>query len=202
MIEKNITMTTTCFTEQEANIIAEENLGLIHHIIKTLNIKDFDYADLYDAGLFGYTKAIKSFDKNRNTQFSTYACNCIRNEILAQMKKEMKHISNDISLNKQIATNGNNKDLLVRDIIEDDSLKLNHIEDIMIEDDTQKKIMRALAKLDESEQFVIKHRYGIIGCKEMLQTEIAQTLNMSQANVSKLEKSGLKKLKLFISLYK
>lgn len=196
---------TNYFTKQEAEIVANENLGLIHHIIGTLNISDYDYSDLYDAGLFGYTKAIKSFNKDKNVQFSTYACNCIRNEILAQMKKDMKHISNDVSLHKEVSIktgNGNNKDLLLKDIVEDPTSKISKAEDVMIADDNIKRIKRALVRLDDDEQFVIKHRFGILGCQEMKQKDLAKIMNMSQANISKLEQSGLKKMKLFISLYK
>lgn len=196
--------TTNYFTKKEAEIIANENLGLIHHIIGTLNISDYDYTDLYDAGLFGYTKAIQSFDKGRNVQFSTYACNCIRNEILAQMKKDMNHISNDVSLHQPLSTSGtgNEHDLFIEDIVEDPYSKIRKTEDKMIACETQNRIEKALIRLTDDEQFVIKHRFGILGYPEMKQKEIAKILKMSQANVSKLEQSGLKKLKLFLSLYK
>ena len=58
------------FTKDEAEEIAKENIGLIHHIIGTLNCTNFDYTELYDAGLFGYAKAINSFNKNKEILFS------------------------------------------------------------------------------------------------------------------------------------
>ena len=47
---------------------------------------------------------------------------------------------------------------------------------------------------------MIKYRFGLFGCDELYQRDIAKILNMSQANVSKLEKTGLKKLKFYIAL--
>lgn len=200
MEEKKIEFATVHFTEEEAEHIAGENLGLVHHIIGTLNITDFDYSDLYDAGIFGYAKAIKTFDKSKSTKFSTYACNCIRNEIVIHIKKERKHLVNDISLNKQVAMNNNNRELIVEDIVEDKNCKLGKVEDTMMADETRRRISRAINRLDIDEQLVIKYRFGLFGCDELYQRDIAKILNMSQANVSKLEKIGLKKLKFYIAL--
>lgn len=185
------------FTKEEAEEIAKENMGLIHHIIGTLNYANFDYTELYDVGMYGYAKAIKSFNKNKDTQFSTYACNCIRNEIIFYMKREMRHLANDISLNKQISE-GDHKDLLLEDIIEDEFSEINKIEKIMINDDNCKFIKKALLKLSNEEQFVITKRYGILGYNKMKQKDIATELNISQASVSKIEKTALKKLSFYL----
>ena len=185
------------FTKEEAEEIAKENMGLIHHIIGTLNYANFDYTELYDVGMYGYAKAIKSFNKNKDTQFSTYACNCIRNEIIFYMKREMRHLANDISLSKQISE-GDHKDLLLEDIIEDEFSEINKIEKIMINDDNCKFIKKALLKLSNEEQFVITKRYGILGNNKMKQKDIATELNISQASVSKIEKTALQKLSFYL----
>ena len=138
---------TVLFTEEEAEKIATENIGLIHHIIGTLSYNNFDYTELYDVGLYGYAKAIKSFNKKKDILFSTYACNCIRNEILLFIKKETKHLVNDISLNKQIA-NGDHKNLLLEDIITDDNSYINNVEKLMINEDTCKILKKVIKNLD------------------------------------------------------
>lgn len=185
------------FTEEEAEKIAKENIGLIHHIIGTLNYNNFDYTELYDVGLYGYAKAIKSFNKNKDILFSTYACNCIRNEILLFIKKETKHLVNDVSLNKQIA-NGDHKDLLLEDIITDDNSYINNVEKLMINEDTCRILKKVIENLDYDEQFVVCHRYGILGYKQMKQKEIGNILNISQASVSKIEKTSLKKMSFYL----
>ena len=196
-MEENILEKDLTFTKEEAEEIAKENIGLVHHIIGTLNSANFDYIELYDAGLYGYAKAIKSFKKNKETLFSTYACNCIRNEILFYMKKEMKHITNDISLNKQIS-NGDHKDLILEDILVDEYCELNKVEKIMINDDNAKHIRTAVDKLTNEEKFVICYRYGILGYPQLKQKEIAKQLNVSQASISKIEKNSLKKLYFYL----
>ena len=109
----------------------------------------------------------------------------------------MKHISNNISLSKEIS-DGDHKSLLLEDIITDDENKLNKIEDLMIDSENKNIILNAIKRLDKDEQFVIYHRYGINGAKIMLQKDIAKEINMSQANISKLERSSLKKLRLYL----
>lgn len=49
--------------------------------------------------------------------------------------------------------------------------------------------------LSDREKEIITRRYGLMGQKEMTQREIAEKLGISRSYVSRIEKSGLKKLK-------
>ena len=49
--------------------------------------------------------------------------------------------------------------------------------------------------LDTREKTIICYRYGIGGCKELTQHEIAQKLNISRSYVSRIEKAALLKLR-------
>ncbi len=42
-----------------------------------------EYDDLLQEGLLGLLSAVKSFNSNSNTEFSAYACVCIRNRIIS-----------------------------------------------------------------------------------------------------------------------
>ena len=53
--------------------------------------------------------------------------------------------------------------------------------------------------LTENEAYIIKNRYGIGDIKPKTQKEIADEINMSQANVSKLEKGITDKIKKIMS---
>ena len=188
------------FTEEEAEKVAEENIGLVHHILGGLNCTDFDYTELYDVGMFGYAKAIKSFNKQKNIAFSTYACNCIRNEIIFYMNKEKKHIVNDISLNKPVTT-GKQKDLLLEEIITEDSIDVNKTERKIINIDNYNYVKDAVEKLTDEEKKVICHRFGILGFKELKQKELAKEMKLSQATISKIERASMKKLSIYLLKY-
>jgi RNA polymerase sigma factor (sigma-70 family) len=65
--------------------IYEENKGLINNVIAILftndEIRHLGKDDLFQEGSIGLLKAIRSFDKNKAVEFSTYATICIRNEM-------------------------------------------------------------------------------------------------------------------------
>ena len=69
----------------------------------------------------GITKAAKTYKASLNNKFSTYAYQCIKNEILQYIKDNKKH-SNTISIYSNI-----NNDCELQDIIPD---KINVIEEM------------------------------------------------------------------------
>jgi len=187
----------TYFTEEEAEDIAAENFGLIHFMINKLPTNDIDYDDLFDAGQYGYAKAIKTFDKSKNIVFSTYACHCIRNELIACLKKEQSHVYNTISLQKDISTD-DGKTLELEEIISNEYQCKHEFEDHLNKAANTEIIMTAIGKLTPEEQRLILHRFGLGGKDELLQKDIADSMSMSQANISKMEKRCFKKLKFFL----
>ncbi|MGN0973567.1 MAG: sigma-70 family RNA polymerase sigma factor [Bacilli bacterium] len=76
---------------------------LIYSIIKKYS-NYYDKDDLYQVAIIGLDKAYKSYKREENTKFSTYAYNWIRWEILDYIRKDRSiKISKDvISLNKKI----------------------------------------------------------------------------------------------------
>lgn len=63
------------------NVLAEENLGLVHLCANRFRGKGIEYDDLYGAGCVGLVKASAAFDRNRGVKFSTYAVPVILGEI-------------------------------------------------------------------------------------------------------------------------
>ena len=49
-----------------------------------------DYHDLYSVGFYGLLKAIRSFKKEKNAQFKTYANIRVRGEMLDLIRKEWR----------------------------------------------------------------------------------------------------------------
>lgn len=62
-------------------ILVEENLGLVHHIVKRYLGRGYDSEDLFQIGCIGLIKAVDHFDVTYGVQFSTYAVPLIMGEI-------------------------------------------------------------------------------------------------------------------------
>lgn len=68
-------------SQSKKNIVAEENLGLVHSCANRFRNRGIEYDDLFQAGCMGLVKAIKAFDTERGVMFSTYAVPVILGEI-------------------------------------------------------------------------------------------------------------------------
>lgn len=185
-------------TMEEKNKIAEENLPLIHYVLKSLNNTGISYDELFSVGMVGYAKALDSYDKSRDVKFSTYAINCIKNEVLFFLRKENKHSMNTTSLNKILSVDKNGNDLQLEEIMADEKMGEKGLEDMILEDENRKILFKAMEHLKEEERFILIYRFGLDRGIIKTQKEIADTINMSQANVSKIQKNCLQKLKLIL----
>ena len=67
--------------EQATSILMEANMGLVRSIALRFRDRGVEYEDLVQIGCIGMLKAIRSFDTNRGTVFSTYAVPLIIGEI-------------------------------------------------------------------------------------------------------------------------
>ena len=62
-------------------VLIEQNLGLVHHIVKRFLNRGYDTEDLFQIGVIGLIKAIYKFDPSFDVKFSTYAVPLIAGEI-------------------------------------------------------------------------------------------------------------------------
>lgn len=67
--------------KEAKNQLVEENLGLVHHIVKRYIGRGVETEDLFQIGSIGLMKAIEHFDLSFGVQFSTYAVPLIQGEI-------------------------------------------------------------------------------------------------------------------------
>ena len=61
--------------------LIEENLGLIHHVVKRFLGRGVEAEDLFQIGAVGLVKAVDRFDLSFGVRFSTYAVPMIAGEI-------------------------------------------------------------------------------------------------------------------------
>ncbi len=67
--------------KEAREVLIENNLGLVHHIVKRFIGRGHDPEDLFQIGTIGLMKAIDKFDLNVGVRFSTYAVPMITGEI-------------------------------------------------------------------------------------------------------------------------
>lgn len=184
-------------TPEEKEKIAEENIKLIHYVLKGFLSTGISYDELESVGDLGFTKALASFDKMKGIRFSTYAINCISNEILFFLRKEKKHL-NTVSFNKELLNDNKGNTFTLEDTLEDAKFAEYGVDFNILEEERKNALLKAIKKLNEDEQYIMKYRYGICGCKAKTQRELADELKMSQANISKIQRTCLRKLKFFM----
>lgn len=67
--------------KKSRDTLVEENLGLVHFIVKRFLHRGYDAEDLFQIGCIGLMKAIDQFDSSYDVKFSTYAVPLITGEI-------------------------------------------------------------------------------------------------------------------------
>lgn len=82
MVENSVLIEKARAGEKEAReVLIEQNLGLVHHIVKRFLGRGYEAEDLFQIGVIGLIKAIDKFDTEYQVKFSTYAVPLITGEI-------------------------------------------------------------------------------------------------------------------------
>ena len=192
------------------------NLRLVLSVIQRFGNRNENVDDLFQVGCIGLIKAIDNFDLSQNVQFSTYAVPMIIGEIRRYLRdnnsirvsRSLKDIAYKALQAKERLTKENEKEPSVNDIAkelnlpkEDVVLALDAIQDqVSDEKNTDENwleeiaIKEALKKLNDREKHILDLRFF----KGRTQMEVASELGISQAQVSRLEKSALKHMRKYI----
>ncbi|MGW8417319.1 sigma-70 family RNA polymerase sigma factor [Brevibacillus sp. NPDC055896] len=182
-------------TDEEKDQYARENESLVFFVVKMFQNSTVDYDELVSIAMVGFAKALHAFDKNRNVKFSTYAINCIKNEILFFLRKERNHVKNSISMNSVLSVDKNGNSLSLEETVSTMDVDERSVEDGIVLNGEIELLRKALTDLSKKEQYIITYRYGLDRGIIKTQREIADAIGMSQANVSKIEKNILDKIK-------
>lgn len=82
MAENSVLIRRARMGEKEAReVLIEQNLGLVHHIVRRFMGRGYEAEDLFQIGVIGLIKAIDKFDVKYDVKFSTYAVPLITGEI-------------------------------------------------------------------------------------------------------------------------
>lgn len=115
----------------------------------------------------------------------------IANEILMYFRN-LKKRSQDVFIGDPIDTDGDGNSLTLADIISYDEDIPGNLDTKLKLEKLEKIIKRVLTP---REYLIICMRYGLDGCNEQTQREVAQKLKISRSYVSRIEKKALSKLR-------
>ena len=175
--------------------LIEHNLRLVVYIARRFENTGVNLEDLVSIGTIGLIKAVGTFRADKKIKLATYASRCIENEILMYIRKLTAQKS-EISLDEPINTDWDGNELLLSDILGTDG------DTVMrpMEESVERQLLReALLRLPQRERDILVLRYGLGGCQEKTQKEVADLLGISQSYISRLEKRIMLRLRREIS---
>ena len=176
------------------DVLVRHNMRLVVHIAKRYQGAE-DNEEIVSIGSVGLLKAIRCFDAQKGTRFSTFAAKCIENEILMYLRAN-KHNAQNVSLFQAVGIDKEGNEVTLLDTLYSENDEVGrHIE----EAETVQlvyKVMRAC--LSVREQRIVIQRYGLFGHDKVPQRAIAAAEGISRSYISRLEKKALVKMQQYM----
>jgi len=169
-------------------VLINRNLRLVAHVIKKYQQTGYDMDDLLSVGTIGLIKAVNTFNVEKGSRLATYAAKCVENEIL-MMFRAGKKFSREVSIYDPIGADKDGETVSLLDVLEAGDREV--LETVIIKQDVKVLYRAYKENLSETEQTVIRMRYGLFGEKEHTQREIAEILGISRSYVSRIEKRAV-----------
>lgn len=176
--------------------LIEHNLRLVVFLAKKYENTGVDLEDLVSIGTIGLIKGVNTYKLDKNIKLATYASRCIDNEILMFLRKNKRRRS-EISFEDSLSFDSEGNELHLEDILgtEPDIVTKG------LEEETEKKLLyEEIKKLSLRDQQIMILRYGLFGCHEMTQKDVAEILNISQSYISRIEKKVIRKLQNLVKV--
>ena len=176
--------------KKDRDLLIEHNLRLVVYIAKKFESTGVNVEDLISIGTIGLIKAVNTFKVEKNIKLATYASRCIENEILMYLRRNNK-IKGEVSLDEPLNVDWDGNELLLSDILgtENDEV-YGHLEDEV----NKFLLVHALRQLSGREREIVQMRFGLAGCRELTQKEVADRMGISQSYISRLEKKIIGRL--------
>lgn len=178
-------------TEESRNTLIVHNLRLVVYIARKFDNVSSGIEDLISIGTIGLIKAVNTFCADRNIKLATYASRCIENEILMYLRKSSNQ-KNEISIDEPLNVDWDGNELLLSDILGSEADEVGR--DVEMEDE-RCQLIEFVGELPSREKQIMEMRFGMNGYQEYTQSEVADTLGISQSYISRLEKRIIVKLK-------
>ena len=168
--------------------LVTENTGLVWSIVRRFAGRGYELEDLFQIGSIGLMKAIDKFDTNYEVKFSTYAVPMIAGEIRRFMRDDgMIKVSRSV---KELGFKARNAAEELTKILGREPT----IEEIAEKTGASREeiaaSLEAAAEVDQHREIILRRYFY-----SQTQTQVAKALNISQVQVSRLEKRILKEMR-------
>ena len=148
-------------------------ITILKEYLKEYNIIGIEISDLYQEGLIGLLHAIETFDKDKEVLFYTYACTCIRTNIISAIRLTFRQknriLNNSYSLDKLFNESTTN----YYEIFKDMSQEPNKL--LIDEEELEELVNKLKKKLSKMECDILD-----IKLKGLKNTEIAVLLDKNK----------------------
>ena len=176
--------------EEARQQLIVHNLRLVVYIAKKFESTGINLEDLISIGTIGLIKAVNTFSPEKKIKLATYASRCIENEILMFLRRTSRQ-KLEVSLDEPLNTDWDGNELLLSDILgTEGDMVYRSIEETV----ERQMLARALSKLSAREKEIMRLRFGLGGCAEKTQKQVADIMGISQSYISRLEKRILNRL--------
>lgn len=168
-------------------------ITILKEYLKEYNIIGIEISDLYQEGLIGLLHAIETFDKNKEVLFYTYACTCIRTNIISAIRLTFRQknriLNNSYSLDKLFNESTTN----YYEIFKDMSQEPNKL--LIDEEEQEEMINKLKKKLSKMECNILE-----LKLKGLKNAEIASLIDKDKKFVENTMFRITKKYKELINL--
>ena len=212
---------------QASEQLVTENSGLIWAVTRRFLGRGVEAEDLYQLGCIGFLKALEGFDPAFGTQFSTYAVPKIAGEIrrflrddgAVKVSRSLKEracakLSTQLGREPTVTEIGALLGITPEDIAmaetataATESIQRESgdegfsLEDVLTDTESEEQMLekialrQAISQLPQRERMVVQLRY--FHC--LTQQRVAAILDISQVQVSRIEKKAMQQLRQFLA---
>ena len=213
--------------DQEAReMYIKGNLRLVLSVIKRFSGSHENLDDLFQIGCIGLIKSIDNFNPDLQVKFSTYAVPMIIGEIRRYLRdnnsirvsRSLRDTAYKAIHAKEVLSRNSFKEPTLQEIAAESGVAAEDIlyaldaiqspvslydpvytdggDTLYVMDQISDKKSDAMNRLSERENFIINLRFF----EGKTQMEVADEIHISQAQVSRLEKSALKTIRQYLTL--
>lgn len=143
--------------------LVEQNLGLVHHIVKRFAGRGHDMEDLFQIGAIGLMKAIDKFDLSYEVKFSTYAVPLIMGEIkrflrddgMLKVSRTLKENGLKVKMAMERLSSELGREPLLEEVSKEAELTVEEVTMALAAGAEVESLYKSVAQADGSETFLV-----------------------------------------------
>ncbi len=164
MAENSVLIERAQAGEKEAReVLIEQNLGLVHHIVKRFLGRGYEAEDLFQIGVIGLIKSIDKFNTDYDVKFSTYAVPLITGEIkrfirddgMVKVSRSLKENGMRINYARERLSGSLNREPTLTEVAEEASLTVEEVVLAMEANVHIESIYKSVYQNDGNEIFMV-----------------------------------------------